>query len=55
MYVGLHVKYRLFLSYSNETGIFSTEFSKIPQTSNFMTIRPVGAELFHANGQTCRS
>jgi len=27
-------------------------FSKNPQTSNFMKIRPVGAELFHADRQT---
>jgi hypothetical protein len=25
---------------------------KDPQISNFMKIRPVGAELFHADGQT---
>ena len=27
-------------------------FSKNPQISNFMKIRPVGAELFHADGRT---
>ena len=27
-------------------------FSKNPQTSNFVKIRPVGAELFYVNGQT---
>jgi len=27
---------------------------KNPQISNFMKIRPVGAELFHADGQTWR-
>jgi hypothetical protein len=27
-------------------------FSKNTQISNFMKIRPVGAELFHANGRT---
>jgi len=42
MYIGLHVKCRLFLSDSNETGIFWTEFSKNPQISNFMKVRPVG-------------
>jgi hypothetical protein len=32
----------------NQTWIFS----KNTQILNFMKIRPVGAELFHANGQT---
>jgi len=27
-------------------------FEKNVQTSNFITIRPVGAELFHTNWQT---
>jgi hypothetical protein len=27
-------------------------FLKIPQISNFMNIRPVGDELFHADGRT---
>ena len=31
---------------------FSTDFRKISKTSNFKKIRPVGAELFHADGQT---
>ena len=31
MYIGLHVKRRLILSDSNETGIFWTEISKNPQ------------------------
>jgi hypothetical protein len=30
-------------------------FSKNTQTSNFMKIRPVGAELFHADGRTRRT
>jgi hypothetical protein len=29
-------------------------FKKNPQISNFIKIRPVGAELFHADGQTER-
>jgi len=29
MYIGLHVKYPLFLSDSNETWIFSADFQKI--------------------------
>jgi hypothetical protein len=32
--------------------ILSTDFSKYTQVSNLMKIRPVGAELFHADGQT---
>ena len=52
MYVGLHVKYPLFLSDFNESCIFSTGFRKNTQISNFMKIRSVEAELFHADGRT---
>jgi hypothetical protein len=52
MYTGLHVKYPLFLSDINETWIFFDRFSKNLQISNFMKIRLLGAELFHADGQT---
>ena len=31
---------------------FYRQISKNPQISNFMKIRAVGAELFHADGQT---
>jgi Fe-S-cluster formation regulator IscX/YfhJ len=44
MYIGLHVKYPLFLSDFNDPYIIQ----------NFMKIRPVGAKLFHADGQTDR-
>ena len=52
MYIGLHVKYPLFLSDFKEMQIFLTDFSKDTQISNFMKIRSVGAELFHAERQT---
>jgi len=52
MYIDVHVKYPLLLSDFNETLIFSIGFSKNSQTSNFMIIFPVGAELFRADGQT---
>jgi hypothetical protein len=51
MYICLHVKYPLFLSEFNDTWIFSTDFSKNPYILNFMKIRPMGPELFHADGQ----
>ena len=34
------------------TGVFSMDFSKNNQISNFMKIRPVDAEMFHAGGRT---
>ena len=56
MYIGVHVKYPSFLSDFNKNSIFSTEFFFFAniQISNFMKIRPVGAELFHTDGQTDR-
>jgi hypothetical protein len=36
----------------NENWIFSTDFSKNPQLSNFMKIRPMKAELFREDQQT---
>ena len=54
MYRGLHVKYPLFFSDFNETWIFPAVFffSNNTQISNFMTIRPVEAELFNADIRT---
>ena len=34
---------------------FLDRFSKNTEIQNFITIRPVGAELFHADGQAWRS
>jgi hypothetical protein len=53
MFIGLHVKYPLFLSDFNDTLIFTT-FQKNTQISNFMKIRPVVAKLFHADRRTDR-
>jgi hypothetical protein len=54
MCIGLHVKYPLFLSDFNETITFWLCFSQSIQISHFMTTRPVGTELFHADGRAHR-
>jgi len=46
----VHIKYPLLLSDSNETWIFSENI----KFSNCMNIRPLGAELFHADRRTDR-
>jgi hypothetical protein len=51
IHTGLHLKYPLFLFDFNETGIFSPVIFLNHQISNFMKIRPVGAEMFHAEGK----
>ena len=52
MYVVFRVKYPLFVSDFNKHWVLATGFYKNPQISNFVNIRPVGTELFHADGQT---
>ena len=52
MYIGLHVKYRLFLLDFNESLNFLDRFPKNLQKSNFMKIRPEVAELLHADRRT---
>ena len=49
-YMGLHEKCRLFLSGFDGIWIFSTDFLRDTQISDFMKVRPVGAELFHVDG-----
>ena len=48
MRINLHVKYPQRLSDFNEEMNFHGIFSKNAQISNFMKIRPVRAEFFHA-------
>jgi hypothetical protein len=51
----LHVKYPSFFSDFNETWIFLTYFlKKKAQISSLIKIRPVGANLFHANRQNMK-
>jgi hypothetical protein len=53
IYIGFHVKYPLLLSDFNGIWIlFGIFFSKNAQISNNMKIRPVVAELFHADWRT---
>jgi len=53
-FIDVRIKYPLFSSDAHGTWIFLDRFSKDTQISNFVKIRPVGAELFHADGQTDR-
>jgi hypothetical protein len=52
--MGLRVKYPLFSSDFNAVEKIREIFSKNLQISNFMKIRPVGAELFPSDRQTDR-
>jgi len=50
MYIGLHVKYPLFLSDLNETWIFLTYFQKM-HNIKFHKNPSMGAQKFYAGGQ----
>jgi len=52
MYIGLHVKYQLFLPDLDKTRDFLDGFSKNTQIPNFTKIRPVWAELFRVDRRT---
>jgi len=52
--ISLCVKSPVFVSDFNETWIFVDRFSKNIHIPNLMKIRPLGAKLFHAVGQTDR-
>jgi len=54
MCIGLHVKYPLFLSDFNETGIFLDKCSNNTEILNFIKILPREVELFHSERQTDR-
>jgi len=55
MLIDLNVKYPLFLSDFYGNVIFAIDLKKThTQIPNFMEVRPVGAELFHADEQTDR-
>jgi len=47
--INLHVNYPVFLSGFNETWTFPIDFRKNTQMQNFMKIRQVVAEFFHAD------
>jgi len=53
-YIGLHVKYLLFMSDFNEILDFLDRFPRTTHISNFIQICPVGAELSQSDGQTDR-
>ena len=52
MYIGLHAKYRFFLSDFNKDEFLWTDFSKNSQKVKLIKIRPVGAKLSHVDRQT---
>jgi hypothetical protein len=48
MYIGLHVKYPLFLTDFNETNFVD----RFPNNTQHQISFPVGDELFHVDGET---
>jgi len=52
MYIGLHVKCRLFLSDFKEMSLFLTDFRKIMKHKIPLKIRAVGVELLRADRRT---
>jgi len=54
MFIGLHVKLSLYLSYFIETRISRQIFEKNTRISNFMKLRPMVTELFRADIRTNR-
>jgi hypothetical protein len=52
MYIGLRVKYPIFLSSCNDGLIFSKRFAQRIQIQNLIKIRPVEAALFYADRRT---
>jgi hypothetical protein len=54
-YIGLHVKYPFCFTTFNEIWNFRDRYSKNSQISVFIIVLLMGAQLFHADGQTWRS
>jgi hypothetical protein len=52
MYIGLPVKFPLFLSDLNETWFFSTDFQKIVTFQISRNFSPAATNLFFADGPT---
>ena len=51
MYIGLHAKYRYSCQILKKLEYPLQIFSKNNEISNFIKLRPVGDELFHADGR----
>jgi len=52
MYIDIQVQYPLFLPDFNGTSNLLDRFFEKSSNINFIKVRPLGAELFHADGQT---